>query len=154
MINYIIQVVFIQVLFLGIYDLFLQKETFFKYNRWYLLGTPLLSFLIPFIQLPTLQYMVPREVVYQLPTVVLDPQSTIEAMEVYKSVNYLGFLFYVGVGVFALIFCVKLFRLLRLFQNSKVVKNKDYSLVLLQDNEDAFSFFSYIFIHQKLMENE
>ncbi|MBL4745713.1 MAG: energy transducer TonB [Flavobacteriaceae bacterium] len=153
MINYIIQVVFIQVLFLGIYDLFLQKETFFKYNRWYLLATPLFSFLIPFIQLSSLKYVIPQEVVYQFPAVVLDPQSSIESLGIYKSVNYGGLLFYVGAGFFTLVFCVKLFRIFRLLHVGEIVKKKGYSLVISQDNEVAFSFFSYIFIHKKLLEN-
>ncbi|PCH78024.1 MAG: BlaR1 peptidase M56 [Flavobacteriaceae bacterium] len=154
MINYILQVVFIQVLFLGVYDLFLQKETFFKYNRWYLIGTPFLSFFIPFIQLSSLKYVVPKDVVYQFPTVMLDPQSTIEATEIYQSINYFGFLFYAGVVVCTLVFCIKLFRIIRLLQQSKIVKMQNYSLVLLQGKESAFSFFSYIFIHQKLMKEE
>ncbi|PCI36189.1 MAG: BlaR1 peptidase M56 [Flavobacteriaceae bacterium] len=153
MINYIVQVVFIQALFLGIYDLLLHKETFFKYNRWYLLGTPILSFILPLIQLSSLQYVIPSTVVYQLPAVVLDPQSSIEATEIYQSVNYLGFLFYIGVGVFSVLFCIKLFRILRLLQRSRIVKKEDHSLVLLNKNESAFSFFRYIFIHQNLIED-
>jgi len=153
MINYIIQVLFIQVLFLGIYDLFLQKETFFKYNRWYLLGTPLLAFLIPFIQFSSLKYVVPTEVIYQLPAVVLDPQSTIEATAMYQSVNFLGSLFYIGVAILTVLFFTKLFRIVRLLQQSKIVKKQDHSLVLLKDNKAAFSFFKYIFIHEKLIEN-
>ncbi len=153
MINYIVQVVFIQALFLGIYDLFLQKETFFKYNRWYLLGTPIVSFLIPFVQFTSLQYIVPNDVVYQLPKVVLNPQAVIETLEVYQSVNYLGYFFYIGVGVFGFIFAIKLYHILSLLQSSKVVKKKSHSLVLLLENETAFSFFRYIFIHQKLADD-
>ena len=47
MVNYILQVILYQVLFLAVYDFFLSKETFFTKNRWYLLGTPILSFIIP-----------------------------------------------------------------------------------------------------------
>lgn len=50
MINYILQVILFQVLFLAVYDFFLSKETFFTKNKWYLLGTKMLSFLIPLIK--------------------------------------------------------------------------------------------------------
>lgn len=51
MINYILQVILFQVLFLAIYDFFLSKETFFTKNRWYLISSPVLSFILPFIKI-------------------------------------------------------------------------------------------------------
>ena len=41
-------------LFYGLYHLLLRKETFFQLNRWYLLLSPVLSMVIPFLdwQLP------------------------------------------------------------------------------------------------------
>ena len=60
MITYIIQVVLFQILFLAVYDFFLSKETFHNYNRWYLLGTPVVSFVLPLIKIPTFQNTVPK----------------------------------------------------------------------------------------------
>ena len=59
MATYIIQVMVIQVLFLAVYDFFLSKETFHNYNRWYLLGAPVLSFVLPLVKIPSLvkQYL-------------------------------------------------------------------------------------------------
>ena len=56
MINFILQVVLFQVLFLAVYDFFLQKETFFKWNRLYLLVTPVLAFVIPFLKFESLLF--------------------------------------------------------------------------------------------------
>ena len=78
MINYILQVILFQVLFLAVYDFFLSKETFFTKNRWYLLSTPVLSFLIPFIKIPTFQKAVPQEYIVYLPEIVLSPEKVIQ----------------------------------------------------------------------------
>jgi len=59
--TYIIQVISFQLVFLATYIVFFRKETFFHYNRVYLLVTALLSFIIPFIHLSFLQTAVPVE---------------------------------------------------------------------------------------------
>ena len=105
MINYILQVVLFQALFLAVYDFFFQKETFFKWNRFYLLGTPLLSFIIPLLKLESFQRTVPQEYIEQLPTVLLNPQAFIEQTNQHSStLNYIAIAFYVGLVLFALLF--------------------------------------------------
>ena len=47
MITYIIQIIAFQLIFLLVYEALLKKETFFNYNRWYLLSTSVLSLLLP-----------------------------------------------------------------------------------------------------------
>ena len=97
MINYILQVVLYQVLFLAIYDFYLSKETFFTKNRWYLVFTPILSFLIPLIKIPSFQKSVPQEFIVVLPEIVLSPEQTIQrnfsetTLDV--SVNYVSLFF-------------------------------------------------------------
>ena len=69
MLYYIIQTVAFQLFFLIIYDLFLKKETFFNWNRAYLLTTSLLSLILPFIKIESLKGVVPENYVFQLPEV-------------------------------------------------------------------------------------
>ncbi|MDO9274500.1 MAG: hypothetical protein Q7T92_03005 [Lutibacter sp.] len=78
MINYLIQLLLFQTLFLAVYDLFLQKETFFKWNRIYLLATPILSFIIPLLKLESFRKTVPQDYMVYLPEVVINPQVYIE----------------------------------------------------------------------------
>ena len=78
MITYLVQVVLFQIAFLAVYDFFLSKETFHTNNRWYLLGTPIVSFVLPLVRIPTLQKAVPEELMVYLPEVVLSPQKVIE----------------------------------------------------------------------------
>ncbi|MDY0780690.1 M56 family metallopeptidase [Tenacibaculum sp. IB213877] len=150
MINYIIQVILFQVLFLLVYDLFLSKETFFNKNRFYLLSTSLGSFLLPLIKIQGLQKSVPQEYTILLPEVVLSPQKVIQQQVWYQSINYLDVLFWVGVSVFLVVFIIKLMNILQLIFTHKIIQEKDYKLVLLPKNSKAFSFFNYIFLGEEI----
>ena len=52
MIQHILHSSLLAVLLYGVYHLFLRKETFFQWNRAYLLAIPLLSITIPFLSAP------------------------------------------------------------------------------------------------------
>ncbi|NOR28079.1 MAG: BlaR1 peptidase M56, partial [Lutibacter sp.] len=155
MINYILQVVIFQTIFLALYDLFFQKETFFKWNRFYLLITPFLSFVIPLLKFETLKDVVSQEYIEQLPTVFLNPQVVIEQVNQHNSsINYLAIIFYVGAAAFTLLFLVRLTKLLKLITSNKVIRKTNYTLVLLEGKQAAFSFFNYIFINQQLLKSK
>ncbi|QNL51212.1 energy transducer TonB [Olivibacter sp. SDN3] len=74
--NYLIIANIYLTLFGVFYWLFLSKETFFQINRWYLIGTVLLSFVLPLIQLTWLQEM------FRTSTVVI-ARASIDAVAVY-----------------------------------------------------------------------
>ena len=153
MINYILQVILFQVLFLAIYDFFLSKETFFTKNRWYLLTTPILSFVLPFIKIPTFQKAVPQELIIYLPEIVLSPEKAIQKTTMYQSineVNYINLFFYIGVAIFLILFLVKFFKIISLIRKNEIVKNPSYKLVLLPEETKAFSFFNFIFLGQEI----
>ncbi|XRE42652.1 Regulatory sensor-transducer, BlaR1/MecR1 family / TonB-dependent receptor [Tenacibaculum discolor] len=150
MINYIIQVVLFQVLFVAVYDFFLSKETFFIKNRWYLLSTALLSFMLPLFKISTVQKAVPQEYYTLLPEVVLSPQKVIEKAAWYQSFNYLDVLFWIGCLLFFVVFLVKLERIIRLVLQYGVARKETYKLVLLPKETKAFSFFNYIFLGNEI----
>jgi bla regulator protein BlaR1 len=150
MINYSIQVVLFQVLFLVIYDFFLSKETFFTKNRWYLLSTPILSFFLPLVKIPSFQKVVPQEFIGYLPQIILSPEKVIQEMAWYQSVNYLHILFGIGVVIFSLLFIVKISQIATLKRSYKRVKKDGYTLVLIPKQTKAFSFFSYIFLGEEI----
>ena len=55
MIQYILESIAFQLLFLIVYDLFLKKETFFQWNRVYLIGTYVLSLVLPWVKIEALK---------------------------------------------------------------------------------------------------
>ncbi len=152
MITYIIQVVLFQILFLAVYDFFLSKETFHTYNRWYLLGTPIVSFVLPLIKIPTFQKVVPVDLMVRLPEILLSPQKVIEQTAYYTvtSINYISLLFWCGVVLFTLVFLVKLFKIGLLIQRNETINKVFYKLVLLPKQTTAFSFFNFIFLGKNI----
>ncbi|MDV7186020.1 M56 family metallopeptidase [Lutibacter sp. TH_r2] len=156
MINYIIQVLLFQALFLAVYDFFLQKETFFKWNRVYLILTPLLSFLIPFLKFNTVQQNIPQEFIVQLPEVIINPEVIIlqASTNVNETYNYLNLLFVIGAFIFLMIFFWKLKALVSLITSNKIIQKEGFKLVLVEDKQSAFSFFNYIFVHPSYLKKE
>jgi len=154
MINYILQVILFQVLFLAVYDIFLKNETFFRWNRGYLLATPLLAFIIPLLKLESIQTAVPKEYITYLPEVVINPQVVIEqSTNATVNTNYMLLIFLSGVLISTLLFLVKLTKIIKLITANKVIKKEGYSIVVLKNKEVAFSFFNYIFINEKHLKN-
>ena len=154
MINYILQVILFQVLFLAIYDFFLSKETFFTKNRWYLISTPVLSFILPFIKIPTLQRAVPEEIIIYLPEILLSPNKVIQQTSFYQSINYTVVLFWLGVSFFSLLFLMKLYKIVSLTRKYEVYKKAGYTLVLLPNQTKAFSFFNFIFLGKEIPKSQ
>ena len=154
MINYILQVILFQVLFLAIYDLLLSKETFFTKNRWYLLGTSMVSFFLPLTKIPSFQKATSQDFLIVLPEIVLSPQKviekTLEPTQLETSINYLSILFWIGVAVFLIVFLLKLGTVFRLIIKNEKQKQHDVTLVLLSKTSKAFSFFNYIFLGKLL----
>ncbi len=150
MLSYIIQVVLFQILFLAVYDIFLSRETFFKKNRFYLIFSVVVSFILPLIKLPAIKHAVPQEYTILLPEVVLSPQTIIENQEWYQSVSYLDVLFWIGVSVASLFFLIKLYNVIKLLLENNVEQRKDYKLINLPNSTKAFSFFNFIFIGENI----
>ncbi|PQJ79333.1 M56 family metallopeptidase [Polaribacter porphyrae] len=158
MINYILQVIFFQVLFLAIYDFFLSKETFFTKNRWYLLLTPILSFVIPLIKIPTFQKAISQDYLIVFPEIVLNPdkviQQSIEKYNFETSLNYIVVLFWVGVVFFTMLFFIRLMKIISLINKNTVIEKPDFKLIFLPKQTKAFSFFSYIFLGKDVPDNQ
>ncbi len=158
MINYILQVILFQVLFLAVYDFFLSKETFFSKNRWYLISTPLLSFLIPLIKIPSFQKAVSQEFIVILPEIVLSPEKTIQRTfqetTMVDSVNYVTILFWVGVAFFSLLFLFKFLQIVSFIKQHETIKKSNFILILIPNQNKAFSFFNYIFLGKEIPESQ
>lgn len=154
MLTYIIQVVLFQALFLVIYDFAFSKETFFTKNRWYLIGTMILSFLLPLIKITTVKETITKEYLILLPEIILSPESVIEKQEWYQSIDYLDFVFWGGLLLFLTIFLIKIVQLINLVYKNNVIKKEGYSLVLIPKTTKAFSFFNFIFLGEKISDEK
>jgi hypothetical protein len=158
MLNYIIQVILIQVLFLAVYDFFLSKETFFTKNRGYLISTPILSFLLPLIKIPSFQKAVSQDYVVYLPELVLSPETVIKDVfqetVFYEPFNYANIVFWIGVSLCSVLFLFKLIKIINLIIKYKTEKKSDFILISIPNQTKAFSFFNYIFLGKEISESQ
>ncbi|WP_299128165.1 M56 family metallopeptidase [uncultured Winogradskyella sp.] len=160
----ILQIVTCQALFLLVYDFVLRKETFFNYNRAYLLITTVLSFILPFIKFPELKNTVTKDLVIQLPEVFIGTKApsnydvsiaekagiVLEQPEIPLWQIILG----AGIGVAGFIFLLKMFRLYWLKHKNPKRWKGNILIVNLLNSTAAFSFFSTIFLGEKISTTE
>jgi len=158
MIRYILECMAFQLLFLIIYDLFLKRETFFQWNRVYLIGTFVLSLLLPWIKIEAFkttvssEYFVYPEYLWGMDMsegVVVAPENStsfdLSATEI---------IFYGGMLIAALLFAYKLFQIDRLKRQGEIRYFKDFTRVVVRNSNMAFSFFRSIFLGDQVLEKE
>ncbi|GGG39817.1 M56 family metallopeptidase [Bizionia arctica] len=161
MVPYIIQAIAFQLFFLIVYDAFLKKQTFFNWNRAYLLITATLSFVLPIIKIEMFKNIVPQQYIITLPEVFIGKQNPIVLDEVLiEGVNQASsfswswmYLFYIGSTIAFAFFAYKLINIFRLIYNNEKHVESNLKIVNLENSRDAFSFFNYIFMGMQL-ENE
>jgi beta-lactamase regulating signal transducer with metallopeptidase domain len=157
MLNYILQIIFYQLLFLGIYEAFLKKETFFQWNRFYLILTVLLSYIIPFIQIKGFEKLILNQKIVsnnfteKLSQVIIS--SSLET-DIYKNFYIWNSLYYLGSSLMLFLFVYKLFELIKIVYNSQVISRQNYKLVIVKNNKKAFSFLYYIFLGKEIYKKE
>jgi hypothetical protein len=166
MAHYIIQVFVFQLLFFLVYQLLLRQETFFTYNRLYLLGTAALSFMLPFMQFDVINQQIPNLFRVELPAVFigdtspevtslsqsLDPifitQSTIAWGSVFLTVYILGVLFS------ALIFVLKLRKLAGIRKIGNFTNTSGYRICEIPNSKEAFTFLRTMYLGAAISEAE
>ncbi len=162
--SYIIQVILFQLAFLLVYEFLLKRETFFNYNRAYLLITPVLAFLLPIINIEMLSGIVPQESVssisrFWLPEVYVSAQNIQQLPELVlseksRSTNWLAIVY--GIGAIASIGILgkKFFNLLQLFKFNVLSEVKSYKIIEIPSSNVACTFNKTIFLGQDLSKIE
>ena len=145
--QYIIQVICFQALFLVVFYLLLRKETFFSYNRIYLLITPVIALALPFIKIAMLQTVLPVETFFSvLPEVVIGDAAVItstDAAPVTESFTIPWLQIYMaGVVISLVVLTIKIKKFTSYFS----YKQKGSSIIEIPSSTEAFTFFNYIFI--------
>ncbi|MBB2146643.1 hypothetical protein GM921_14160 [Pedobacter sp. LMG 31464] len=159
--NYLLKVSACSALFFAFYLLVLRRLTFFKINRFYLLASLMVSFIIP-----TLQFTIEREIAQntavEQPTVLQDVdlggaafQEPIQvgagpiANEV-EPFNWYGLLPYVYVAIVIGLLVVTAWRLFQLYKHTRTKSHEVNGLKLVAKSVGSTncSFFNYVFIDQ------
>jgi len=153
MITYILQCLVIQLIFLLVYDLFLKRETFFQWNRIYLLTTFVSSLIFPLIQFDFLKTTAPEKLVeyheflLQLDEVVIAEHTNTNFL---KTIDRSYVLYIIIASAMTFWFVIKLYHIYKLKKRGAVFFEKHYVRVVLPKSKQAFSFFKYIFLGENL----
>ncbi|SKB40794.1 M56 family metallopeptidase [Maribacter arcticus] len=153
MIQYILECIAFQLLFLVIYDFFLKRETFFQWNRVYLLGTFLLSLILPWVKIEAFKQQVPQTFAGYP-----DFLWNLNAVQVVTIEDSLGWqltwqegIFYSGMFLALLFFVFKLRQVYLLKKHGEQVQFPNFTQVIITNSSIAFSFFKSIFIGDKVL---
>ncbi|MBQ4822128.1 M56 family metallopeptidase [Aquimarina sp. MMG016] len=166
MIHYILQILAFQLLFLVVYDLLLKKETFFNWNRAYLLVTHVLSFVLPLVQIEVIQKSIPKEYQIQLPAILIGsankeislPEVLIGSSDTFFQFITISkvfeYLWYLGMLISLFLFTYKIITILKLKQKGIKTRIDNFNLISLPNTSSAFTFFNTIFLGESLSETK
>jgi len=145
-----------------IYVLFLRKETFFRINRWFLLGSVLFSVVLPILKL---RIFSPEPVM--LNEITVTPyRNMLEAITVYSrdfsgtveqavlSATLLIYIYLAGVILFFGRFLFRIIQLLLIIRSNKVQAANGFKLVILEKETSPYSFLNYVFVSHLLMQTK
>jgi len=115
----------------GIYWIFLRKETYFRFNRFYLLGTIVFSCLIPLVNFRPLADL-----------------NLSTSWQLILLVSYL-----IGIVIILKRMILGIFRVSRLRMGGTSIKLEGYSMVFSKQNMAPFSFFNIVFMNESLLDS-
>jgi bla regulator protein blaR1 len=157
MLQYILECISFQLIFLIIYDFFLKKETFFQWNRLYLLSTHVLSLTLPWIKIEAFKTEVPTEY-FVYPEFLWNMDSapiTVTAIESsILNISWQQGVFFLGLLGATLLFGYKMHQLYRLRKNGDVHYFLNFTRIIVANSNLAFSFFKSIFLGDKVLAKE
>ncbi|WP_276390295.1 M56 family metallopeptidase [Eudoraea chungangensis] len=129
-------------LFYLVYQLLLKMETFYVFNRIFLLIGLIVAFALPFIRINSYE---------EVSSIVLEPMELVsinESSNALTTMNWTGILFYIYIlGALLLVFRMglQLMSIRKVIKCSHKIKKDGFYLIESQEKTAPFSFFKYIF---------
>ncbi|GGG50599.1 hypothetical protein GCM10011414_20300 [Croceivirga lutea] len=130
-------------LFLACYWLYLRKETFFIFNRIYLVLALLTAGLLPFLEITKVVWVTPEPVSYVALTTTNFSEVPVNA--VFDWWLLFNCIYGLGVLYFIIGFALQLHQLHALKKKSTVVDEEGFTHVKTQEHVSPFSFFRHLF---------
>ncbi len=158
MIQFFLECIAFQLLFLVIYDLFLKRETFFQWNRVYLIATYVLSIILPWIKIEAFKTSLPEElIVYPEYLWNMNMQAIALSGTGNSSlwnISLMNGILFGGMLLATLLFGYKIYQIYRLREKGEVHYLQTFTRVIVKQSKAAFSFFRTIFMGDEIAEEE
>ena len=138
--EYLLKVSVLLAIFHISYKVFLQRDTFFNQNRWFLILGIFTAFTLPFLVIPIYIEYTPVDINFNnIPTEVSENIETPLSI-----LDYLPGIYLLGVICFSIRFLIQLISLGLLISKSKKEKHGKYTYIKTEKNISPFSFFNWI----------
>ncbi len=137
--EYLLKVSAIVAIFYVSYKLFLERDTFFEQNRWFLLLGLITSFVIPFFVIPVYIEYTPVSTNFIYRDMVMET-----AEEPFNILDYLPAIYALGALCFFVRFIIQLTSLGFVVFKNKSEKQGPFTFVTTNKNTSPFSFFNWI----------
>jgi len=140
--EYLLKANAVIVIFYLCYKLFLQKDTFFETNRWFLLTGILVAVFIPFLVIPI--YVESATLLlenYAFSEQTVTPENTLGS---FNFLYYIIMAYFIGFMLFLINFVYQLISVRQLIAKNIHEKIGGYTYIKISKNLSPFSFFNYI----------
>lgn len=148
---YLLKVILCSAILYTYYWFVLRNKQFHQYNRFYLIGISVLSWLVPFIKINIIkEQVISAPKVLYFTNVIADKNSSLEQEVIVKSSQFTldNFLLIIGITI-SLLFIVRflksLWNIRKLISKYPLKRLENLYLVLTDVKGTPFSFFKYIF---------
>ena len=140
--EYLLKASAVIIIFYLCYKLFLQRETFFEYNRCFLFTGILVALGLPFIVIPIYIEYVPVIQNFVIPSDAIETQTSIASSFNWMQIIYT--LYSIGALFLLIKLSIEFYSLLTLLNKNKTHKKGKYIFIETDNNVPPFSFFKYI----------
>ena len=132
------------------YELFMKRDTWFGFNRFFLLFGVIFSLVLPLLDFSASVDLVHsknqfefNEYLYLGNTVNSIKEQTVESV---SNFNFIFVIYLLITGLYLLRFVYQFYKIIKTIHANEIINYRFKKIVLLNDNTAPFSFFSYIFI--------
>lgn len=148
MITYLLKSGLCLALLLAFYHLILEREKMHRFNRFYLLGSVLFSFIVPLIIIYVEPSSTPLQEMQGTPLVMNSTEGVkMNTSETSNTAIYFLAIYLTISGLFFIRFIRNLYHIIHKIRTNKVVKSKFAKFVPVQDEILPHTFWNYIFIN-------
>ncbi|MCF6214500.1 MAG: M56 family metallopeptidase [Flavobacteriaceae bacterium] len=139
--DYLLKSAGIITLFFLVYKIFLEKDTFFKSNRLFLISGIVLSFVIPLISITSYKEVISKNLSN---FVVTNSSNTTPIEATFDWNNLFSILFIIGLCIGIGYLFINLISLIKLLSQSDVKRFNNFKIITTNKQISPFSFFNYI----------
>ena len=153
---YLLKVVICSAILYTYYWFVLRNKQFHKYNRFYLMGISILSWLVPFIKIIIVKEQVVKQTgVAHFANLVADGNSTLEKVVVEQNNLFTWDRILIVLSIlisllFIIRFIKSLWNIINLIKQYPITELMGYYLVMTNVKGTPFSFFKYIFWNESI----